>query len=141
MISRRELFGVFRRANAQEAKPKEGFSLTDFYARREGAPAPLPTFRVRDGGIPTETTRVGVTVEDPSREFQLRFVRVKPEACLAYHSFCTVCSERCPVDGAIVIELGRPRIVETHCTGCGICVQVCPAPLEALELVAQEPVA
>jgi MinD superfamily P-loop ATPase len=59
-------------------------------------------------------------------------VRVRPQLCLAWQgSFCSTCSERCPVENAIVIELGRPRVVEDRCNGCGVCVQVCPAPLNA----------
>ena len=56
--------------------------------------------------------------------------------CLAYqNSFCTTCSERCPVPGAIVIEEGFPRVVADKCTGCEICHQVCPAPEKAILLV------
>jgi len=63
-------------------------------------------------------------------------VRVRPQLCLAWQgSFCSTCSERCPVEDAIVVELGRPRVVEERCNGCGLCVQVCPAPLNALEFL------
>ncbi|MHC5024917.1 MAG: 4Fe-4S dicluster domain-containing protein [Planctomycetota bacterium] len=51
------------------------------------------------------------------------------ETCLAHQSsFCTVCSEQCPVEGAIVLTDGRPRIEDARCTGCGVCFHVCPAP-------------
>jgi len=54
-------------------------------------------------------------------------------ACLAWNgSFCSVCSERCPVQGAIAIDAGRPRILEERCTGCGVCAFVCPAPGSAI---------
>jgi MinD superfamily P-loop ATPase len=67
-------------------------------------------------------------------------VRVRPQLCLAWQgSFCSTCSERCPVENAIVIELGRPRVVEEHCNGCGVCVQVCPAPLNAFEFLPSHP--
>lgn len=68
--------------------------------------------------------------------------RISPVACLAHrNSFCTVCSERCPVDGAIEIVNGKPRIVEEVCTGCGVCQHVCPAPENAVLLMplAQRP--
>jgi Pyruvate/2-oxoacid:ferredoxin oxidoreductase delta subunit len=53
--------------------------------------------------------------------------------CLAYQrSFCTTCSERCPEDGAIIVEQGVPRVVADKCTGCGICNEVCPAPKNAV---------
>ena len=40
--------------------------------------------------------------------------------------------------GHAVTLVGRPRIVETTCDGCGQCVQVCPAPRPALRFVARE---
>ncbi|HRQ73911.1 MAG TPA: 4Fe-4S dicluster domain-containing protein [Phycisphaerales bacterium] len=56
--------------------------------------------------------------------------------CLAWTgSFCTVCSERCPVPGAITLEQGRPIIVESVCTGCGVCHGVCPAPVNAVGIM------
>lgn len=56
--------------------------------------------------------------------------------CLAYqHSFCSVCRERCPVPGAVVVERGLPRIDPTLCNGCRICHEVCPAPVKAIRLV------
>jgi len=51
--------------------------------------------------------------------------RIDPTRCLP---FCTVCAERCPVPGAIVLETGRPRIIPWRCTACGDCERVCPAP-------------
>jgi ferredoxin len=60
--------------------------------------------------------------------------------CLAWQgSFCSVCSERCPVDGAITIEQGKPRVNPDFCTGCKICHDVCPAPKNAVFLVARKP--
>lgn len=60
--------------------------------------------------------------------------------CLAYQgSFCSVCSERCPADGAITVEQGKPRVNPDFCTGCKICHDVCPAPKNAVFLVARKP--
>jgi len=59
--------------------------------------------------------------------------------CLAYQgSFCSVCSERCPEPGAIVVEQGKPRVDPERCTGCRICHEVCPAPKNAVFLVARK---
>jgi hypothetical protein len=56
-----------------------------------------------------------------------------PGRCLAHHgSFCTACAERCLVPGAIVLTLGRPRVIAARCTGCGTCADVCPAPAPAI---------
>jgi len=58
---------------------------------------------------------------------------IQTMACLAHTgSFCTVCSERCPVPGAIQVSAGKPRIREDICTGCGVCASVCPAPSNAV---------
>ena len=60
--------------------------------------------------------------------------------CLAWQgSFCSVCSERCPVPGAITTEMGKPRVQPDLCTGCQICQEVCPAPKNAVFLVARKP--
>lgn len=60
--------------------------------------------------------------------------------CLAYQgSFCSVCVERCPVDGAMVVERGKPRVDPDFCTGCNICHEVCPAPKNAVFLVTRKP--
>lgn len=60
--------------------------------------------------------------------------------CLAYQgSFCSVCSERCPADGAITVSQGKPRVNPDFCTGCKICQSVCPAPKNAIFLVSRKP--
>jgi MauM/NapG family ferredoxin protein len=62
--------------------------------------------------------------------------RIDIFTCLAHTgSFCTVCSEHCPVDGAIEVTNGMPRIIEETCTGCGVCQHVCPAPANAVVLM------
>lgn len=59
--------------------------------------------------------------------------RITAETCLAHQgSFCTVCSEHCPVDDAIQIDNCKPTINEDACTGCGVCQHVCPAPENAV---------
>lgn len=62
--------------------------------------------------------------------------RITEPLCLAHQgTTCTVCSERCPVEGAIVVTRGRPSVDETTCTGCGVCRFVCPAPENAILLM------
>ncbi|MEZ6235155.1 MAG: 4Fe-4S binding protein [Phycisphaerales bacterium] len=61
---------------------------------------------------------------------------IQTMACLAHTgSFCSTCSERCPVPGAIRVDRGRPTIDPDACTGCGTCVHVCPAPSNAIVLM------
>lgn len=62
--------------------------------------------------------------------------RVTEHLCLAHHhTTCTVCSERCPVDGAVTVTEGKPTVDEDVCTGCGVCRYVCPAPENAILLM------
>jgi len=58
---------------------------------------------------------------------------IQTMACLAHTgSFCTVCSERCPVPNAIEVSAGKSTIRADVCTGCGVCASVCPAPVNAV---------
>jgi Na+-translocating ferredoxin:NAD+ oxidoreductase RNF subunit RnfB len=60
--------------------------------------------------------------------------------CLAYErSFCTVCVERCPISGAITSTRGIPLVDPTLCDGCGICVELCPAPEPAIRMFPKRP--
>lgn len=58
---------------------------------------------------------------------------IDPASCLAWaRSFCSTCAERCPVPGAIALDLGRPVVDAAACTGCGQCQDLCPAPGAAI---------
>lgn len=73
----------------------------------------------------------GVLRADQPRKMGVAWIQTM--ACLAHTgSFCSVCSERCPVPGAIEVKAGKPRIREDLCTGCGVCAGVCPAPTNAI---------
>lgn len=67
---------------------------------------------------------------------KMGIARIDIFTCLAHTgSFCTVCSEHCPVEQAIEVINGKPRIMEDTCTGCGVCQHVCPAPANAILLM------
>jgi len=56
--------------------------------------------------------------------------------CLATSlSTCSVCVERCPVDGVIELVGGKPRINTATCVGCGECLFRCPAPTKAITIM------
>jgi ferredoxin-type protein NapG len=62
--------------------------------------------------------------------------RIVDHSCLAVRGVgCSTCVEQCPVPGAIRLDQGRPRIDPEHCTGCGVCLFVCPAPQKAILLL------
>jgi ferredoxin len=59
--------------------------------------------------------------------------------CLAWDGVvCISCSTICPENAVSVDAKGRPAIMDEACTGCALCVEVCPtraisgpAPLQA----------
>jgi len=59
------------------------------------------------------------------REMRRRGVRVKPFQITEDCDSCLKCVREfmCP---AITVENGRPRIVESMCTSCGVCAKICP---------------
>jgi len=61
---------------------------------------------------------------------------IAARSCLPYQgTACTMCSDQCPVPGAIAFEEGYPVIVPEICTGCRICHDVCPAPVNAILMI------
>lgn len=70
------------------------------------------------------------------RPLKMGVAWIQNMACLAHSgSFCSVCHERCPVENAIEVTAGKPRIREEVCTGCGVCASVCPAPTNAIAVM------
>ena len=67
---------------------------------------------------------------------RMALVQVHEGGCLAWQGEpCIVCADACPVEGAITHDPGsRPRIDESHCTGCGTCLQVCPVGSDGIHL-------
>jgi Na+-translocating ferredoxin:NAD+ oxidoreductase RNF subunit RnfB len=61
---------------------------------------------------------------------------IAARSCLPYQGTpCTMCSDQCPVSGAIAFEENLPIIVPEICTGCRICHVVCPAPVNAILMI------
>jgi ferredoxin-type protein NapG len=60
---------------------------------------------------------------------------INDNTCLAFQgTVCTACAERCPVENAITMEAGHPKINDDICTGCGVCLYVCPGPNQTIKL-------
>jgi MinD superfamily P-loop ATPase len=73
---------------------------------------------------------------DPALPHKIGIAHLQTYNCLAHNqSICTVCSERCPIDGAIELTDGKPHIIDENCTGCGVCHSVCPAPVNAIMIM------
>jgi ferredoxin len=141
-LSRRGLFGLLKKDDSP--KPP-AFSLEGFYGKRGAmSSAAIPTFELRPNLPETEATDIGNTTLPaapppwaPSSAPSIDgVVRVRPYACLAYLGTpCSVCKERCPEPGAIVLFAGRPLVNPDLCTGCGACVGACPAPVNGFDIV------
>jgi ferredoxin-type protein NapG len=56
-------------------------------------------------------------------------------ACLPYSGpECGVCIDACPVDGALTLDMVKPVIDETLCTGCALCREVCITDPKAINI-------
>lgn len=56
-------------------------------------------------------------------------------ACLPYLGpECGACAAYCPVPGAMIWELARPRIDPVHCTGCALCREACIVEPKAIKV-------
>ncbi|MFO0661367.1 MAG: 4Fe-4S binding protein [Polyangiaceae bacterium] len=136
----------------QQAKTTgDTFSLDAFYTRRvlsgENDSSRIPVFSVLSrpdiGG--TETGTPELSQRSPTTPPWMRaeseklpagmVPSVRPYACLAFRSVCSVCVERCPVEHALVLVHGRPKVDPSRCDGCGACVSSCPAPTNGFDLV------
>lgn len=63
---------------------------------------------------------------------------INPDTCLAYHgTVCTACVDHCPVENCMTMEGGRPQIDAETCTGCGVCLYVCPVEGSAVDLISK----
>jgi Na+-translocating ferredoxin:NAD+ oxidoreductase RNF subunit RnfB len=72
----------------------------------------------------------------PGPNPHLEVAVIAARSCLPYQgTACTMCSDQCPVPGAIAFEENLPVIVPEICTGCRICHDVCPAPVNAILMI------
>ena len=59
---------------------------------------------------------------------QIRFDDTRCHAFDGTNANCQICADRCPVGpSAITVAAGAGPTITTACTGCGVCVQFCPA--------------
>lgn len=77
-----------------------------------------------------EVYPTGALTWDAPTASNIGVAKVISDACVAWDwQGCTVCADKCPVEGAITLDdRGRPHVHGDLCDGCGLCEQVCPAP-------------
>jgi Pyruvate/2-oxoacid:ferredoxin oxidoreductase delta subunit len=103
------------------------------FSRREALFGMFRRAAPRDSAGPPAAATAVVA---PAVTSEARVAVVQGRRCLAYRTLaCSVCAERCPEPGALVREVGLPRVVADLCTGCGVCRDVCPAPGNAILIV------
>ncbi len=70
----------------------------------------------------------GALKPTPVGEVRIGIAVVEPRTCLGYlGQDCTACREACPLEpNAINFDGKAPKVDSRVCTGCGLCVKVCP---------------
>ncbi len=73
----------------------------------------------------------------PAPSYKIGTARISPVKCFAFiGQVCDYCHDCCPEkDKAILMEKGKPLVIEDKCTGCGICEFYCPAPGKAIRIL------
>jgi ferredoxin-type protein NapG len=114
--------------------------LSSAYGPAAGTPALLP----RDGpcrlctDLPCATAcPTGALKPVPVAEVGMGTARLDPARCwAAFGQPCDYCVKMCPVgEKALRWSGNRPEVNEEHCTGCGMCDHICPAPGGAFRIV------
>lgn len=69
-------------------------------------------------------------------EVQMGVAQINPGQCLPFRGDkCSVCLDRCPIQGALRPDAnGRPSVTD-FCTGCGICEYYCPTEPAAIRIL------
>lgn len=97
---------------------------------------PLKAFAENSRSVLVPTEQASVENTEGSSDEITRVAVIQGRHCLAYQkSFCSVCYEQCPEEGAIEVKQGIPIIVGGNCTGCRVCHDVCPAPVNAILMI------
>ena len=77
-------------------------------------------------------------LKEKNKNEQLGTAVINQSICFAYQGhFCRSCYNSCPSgDKAISFdELNRPIVNDRECNGCGICTNVCPTEIPAINIV------
>jgi len=95
--------------------------------------------RCEDAMRCAEACPTGALQNVDKAQVKLGTAKLNQELCLAYNGReCLVCSEMCPLPDAITVtEDQKPVFHNTICTGCGACVNACPANPRALTLLSE----
>ncbi|MEA3286219.1 MAG: 4Fe-4S dicluster domain-containing protein [Candidatus Marinimicrobia bacterium] len=117
--------------------------VRDSNPKLEGYPAIYPGLVSCEGCWEQECIKACPTdaLSEDLSSAPLQELFIDENLCLAFKGqFCTTCVGRCPHQGtALTLDKdGKPKLDMTHCTACGICINVCPAPQSAIQIKEQE---
>ncbi|MDG2053674.1 MAG: 4Fe-4S binding protein [Phycisphaerales bacterium] len=114
--------------------PSAILAAPEAFGRAAGTPIIDP--RIQACVMCTDTPCIASCEPDVLRDdlpLTMGSAMIVPSDCLAFlGQSCTQCTDACPVTGALDLTDGLPSINNEHCTGCGVCHQVCPAPVNAV---------
>jgi MauM/NapG family ferredoxin protein len=140
-------------AAIRKAPPGSGLSAGTPFIHPRSMPcflcAELPCIQACPEGalLPPRRRIDGEDLEGP-RAVTMGLAQIRPTLCLTWPGNgreaenCRICVDRCPFpEDAIRIEISsedmrpHPRVIESRCTGCGLCVFACPASEPAITVL------
>ena len=125
----------------QQACPYDAIlPLGPAYGDADGTPAVLPRgdpCRMCEDLPCAVACPTGALKPIPISRVRMGTARLLADQCWSVQGqACDLCVPQCPQGEAALRWNGRyPEVTETNCTGCGMCVHVCPATPAALEIV------
>ncbi|MFQ5719400.1 MAG: 4Fe-4S dicluster domain-containing protein [Acidobacteriota bacterium] len=110
------------------------------YGQGEGTPAVLPRggpCRMCDDLPCALACPSGALRPIPLATVRMGTARLLPDRCWSVQGRpCDACIPECPPQAAALGWDGpRPEVIEENCTGCGLCVAICPAEPAALKII------
>lgn len=99
-------------------------------------PAPLPPAVIGEATrAQAKSFREALAARRRGSDDGPRFAVLTHHLCLLrLGTECSTCAEVCPEPGALTLRGRSVELDATRCTGCGRCVERCPAPIPALAL-------
>lgn len=102
-------------------------------AEGDGPPEGTPHIQPNRGactmcGDCMEACPTGALKPTPVGEIRIGIAVVEPDTCIGYQGKnCRECHDACPLEpNAIDFDATAPKVDSRICTGCGLCVEVCP---------------
>lgn len=115
--------------------------LTNIFGKAYGTPVVDPSLggceMCEDRPCASVCASEGSNIINSILPMKMGHAVVHRSSCLSHiGSECTICIERCPIEGTITHDWRKiPVIDQDLCTGCGMCISTCPAEPAALSII------